>query len=67
MKLVSLFPVKRGDWVIKASGFDDQILIFLWNEVIMESITAIFYSEEAAYNFIKRTCNDYSNFKTDYR
>ena len=59
MKLVTLIPIKRGDWVIKASILDDQILIFLWNEVIMESKWAVFYSEETAHQFIERVCNDY--------
>lgn len=62
MKLVTLVPVKRGDWLIKASVLDDQILIFLWNENIMESRSAIFYNEEVAFQFIERTCNDSRNY-----
>ena len=67
MKYVSLVPVKRGDWILKASVLDDQILIFLWNECIMESRAAIFYCEEKAYNYIERTCNDNSNCKVSNR
>ena len=67
MRLVTLIPIKRGDWVIKASILDDQILIFLWNEIIMESKCAVFYSEETAHNFIESLCNDNSNCKTSNR
>jgi len=67
MKLISLTPVRRGDWVLKASVFDDQILIFLWNEYIMESRCEVFYSEDMAYYFIERICNDNSNCKANDR
>lgn len=53
MKLVSLIPIRRGEWVIKASVFDDQILIFFWNECTMVFHTEMFYSEDTAYNFIE--------------
>jgi len=67
MKLISLIPVRRGDWVIKASVFDDQILIFLWNECIMESRCGVFYCEDTAFYFIERICNDHSDFKISNR
>jgi hypothetical protein len=53
MKLVTLGTVRKGDWVIKASCLDEQILIFLYNECIMVSGVAIFYCEEQAYYFIE--------------
>lgn len=67
MKLVSLTPVQRGNWFVKASVFDDQILIFMWNEYILEAKSAIFYCEDTAYKFIERNCHDHSNCKTDNR
>lgn len=63
MKLVTLNSVKRGDWIIKASVLDDQLLIFLWNECKMESRFGMFYSEEHAYLFIERFVHDSPNFK----
>lgn len=56
--IVSLIPVKIKNWVVKASIFDDQILIFCWNEAIMECKYALFLSEESAYQFIKRLHNE---------
>ena len=53
MKLVTLGTVKKGDWIIKASCFDEQILIFIYNECIMLSKIVVFYCEEKAYKFIE--------------
>lgn len=65
MKLLSLIPVRRGDWIIKASVLDDQILLFFWNECTIENHFAIFYSEEAAYHYIESLYD--SNSKTANR
>ena len=53
MKLVTLGTIRKGDWLIKASCFDEQILIFIYNECIMLSEIAVFYCEEKAHNFIE--------------
>ncbi len=53
MKLVTLGTIRKGDWLIKASCFDEQILIFIFNECIMLSKIAVFYCEEKAHNFIE--------------
>lgn len=58
MKHVTLAPVRRNDWVIKASTFDDQILIVLWNEIIMEQRIKMFYDEEDAFTYIESIVND---------
>ena len=57
MKLLTLLPVKRGNWYIKASIFDDQILIFIWNDAIMVYKWGIFFNENAAYNFVESITN----------
>ncbi len=67
MKLVTLTTVRRGDWIIKASVLDDQLLIFLWNECIMESKVGMFYSEEHAYKFIEGHINDNPNYENGNR
>lgn len=61
MKLVTLVPIKRNDWIIKASVLDDQLLIFLWNECTMEAVVKIFYCEVKAHEFIERICDDNSD------
>ena len=53
MKLVTLGTIRRGNWLIKASCFDEQILIFFYNECIMTTRIAVFYCEEKAHNFIE--------------
>lgn len=58
MKLVTLVPIRRKDWIIKASVLDDQLLIFLWNECTMEAVVRIFYCEVKAHEFIERICDD---------
>ena len=45
--------IRRGDWLIKASSFDDQILILFWNDATMEQYTKMFYSENSAYQYIE--------------
>lgn len=54
MTLVSLLPVKRNNWLIKASVFDDQILVFFHNPLTLDFFFKIFYNEECAYNFIEK-------------
>lgn len=60
MHLATLQPVRLGDWLIKASSFDDQILIFLYNERIIRTHIKMFYDEEVAHEFIERFIHDQS-------
>jgi hypothetical protein len=55
-----------GDWLVKASSFDDQILIFFYNEATIEHHTKMFYCENKAFNYVEGLLND-SNFKINYR
>lgn len=52
-KLYSLNTVKVGDWSIKASSFDDQIIMFGYSEHDVESFFKVFYDEESAFTFIE--------------
>ena len=52
-KLYSLNTVKVGDWSIKASSFDDQIIMFGYSEIDVEGFFKVFYNEETAFNFIE--------------
>lgn len=58
--------VRRGDWSLKASAFDDQILIFFYNEATMEHHTKMFYCENKAFTYVEGLSND-SNFKINHR
>jgi hypothetical protein len=53
MIILSLIPVRRKNWVIKASVFDDQILVFFHNPLTLAYFFKIFYNEEGAYKFIE--------------
>lgn len=66
MKLLfcSLKSVKIGDWLIKASSLDDQILMCGYKEGTVYTFAKMFYDEEIAYNFVEtlydkdtKTCN----------
>lgn len=50
---VSLQTIKLNNWIIKASVFDDQILIFFINKTTMQSYCRMFYSEEHAHYYIE--------------
>ena len=52
-RLYSLNTVRVGDWSIKASSFDDQIIMFGYCEVSVEGFFKVFYDEESAYKFIE--------------
>jgi len=56
--------VRIGDWQIKASSLDDQILLCGYNQVTVDSFMRLFYNEETAFNFVEtlydkntKTCN----------
>jgi len=53
MIILSLIPVRKNNWVIKASVFDDQILVFFHNPLTLAYFFKIFYNEECAYEFIE--------------
>lgn len=61
MTLLSLLPVRRGNWILKASVFDDQIMIFFCHVDSLAFFIKVFYNEEDAYNFIEGLTNDSSN------
>jgi hypothetical protein len=54
MNILSLIPVTRKHWVIQASVFDDQILVFFHNPLTLAYFFKIFYNEECAYEFIEK-------------
>lgn len=60
MNFVTLETIKINDWLIKASVFDDQILIFFHNYNTMITYSRIFYDEETAHKFIENLyrCQD---------
>lgn len=49
----SLTTTRLGDWSIKASSLDDQIIICGFNEVTVDSFFKLFYSEDIAYIFVE--------------
>jgi len=56
--------VKVGNWLVKASSLDDQILLCGYNQVTVDSFIRLFYNEETAFNFVEtlydkdiKTCN----------
>jgi hypothetical protein len=60
MHLATLQTVMLGNWLIKASSFDDQILIFLHNERTITTHIKMFYDEEVAHEYIERFIHDQS-------
>ena len=62
VRFCSLQMLRRGDWLIKASTLDDQILIFMINTYTMEHQTLMFYNDESAFQYIEGIVqNDPSN------
>jgi hypothetical protein len=53
MTVLSLLPVKKGNWILKASVFDEQIMVFFFNPLTVAYLMKIFYNEERAYEFIE--------------
>ena len=54
MNILSLIPITKKNWVLKASVFDDQILVFFHNPLTLAYFFKIFYNEERAYEFIEK-------------
>lgn len=52
--LVTLDPVRFNNWIVKASIFDDQILIFFLNVFTMQSYCRVFYDEEMAHLYMEK-------------
>lgn len=61
----SLTTTRLGDWSIKASSLDDQIIICGFNEVTVDSFFKLFYSEDIAYIFVEGLYD--KNSKISYR
>ena len=61
----SLTTTRRGDWSIKASSLDDQIIIVGLNEVTVETFFKMFYNEETAYSFVESLYD--KNSEVNYR
>jgi hypothetical protein len=53
VKIVSLDPVRRGDWVFKVSSYDEIILVHSFNAELHWSNIRFFDSEIMAHNFIE--------------
>lgn len=54
VKFCSINVVKKGDWLLKASSFDDQILIIGYKKNLVDFFTAMFYDEETAHLFVEK-------------
>lgn len=52
-RLVSLEHVKMKNWTVKASIFDDHILIFFFNPDTKIAFCRSFYNEDIAHQFIE--------------
>ena len=63
--MLASFDVILGDWLIKASSFDDQILIIGYNQATVDYFFKMFYDEEVAREFMEKI-ND-KNFKISDR
>lgn len=46
--------VQMGDWLIKASSLDDQILISGYRKDTIDSFVVMFYDEETAFLFMEK-------------
>jgi hypothetical protein len=53
MNVLSLLPVRKGNWILKASVFDEQIMVFFFNPLTVDYFLKVFYNEECAYEFIE--------------
>lgn len=63
--MLASFDVTLGDWLLKASSFDDQILIIGFNTSNVDYFFNMFYDEESARSFVEKL-ND-KNFKVSNR
>jgi len=52
-RLASLGTVVYGNWLIKASSLDDQILIVVCNKNNVDFFVKMFYDEEVAFKFME--------------
>ena len=59
MHLSSLNEIHFGDWSIKASSFDDQIIMLFHNEHLTISFLKVFYCEEKAFQYVSCFLEDY--------
>lgn len=56
--------VRIGNWLIKVSSLDDQIMFCGYNQKTVETFFRLFYNEDVAYKFVEtlydknsKTCN----------
>lgn len=65
--LVTLDAVYVNNWTVKASSFDDQILILFFNNITMACIVRIFLDEEEAHIFFERVIKNDPSIENYYR
>ena len=53
-RLVSMQTVKIGNWLIKASSLDDQIMVFGYNDVDIAYLYKMFYNEDSAFEYMEK-------------
>ena len=56
--LASLKKFRVGNWMIKLSVLDDQILVVLFNIETLTMYCEMFYNDDLAHNFIERVLSD---------
>ena len=54
LKFCSMQCVKIGNWLIKASSLDDQIMVSGFNLETVEVFYKMFYSEEVAFKYMEK-------------
>lgn len=64
--LVTLGAISVNNWTIKASVFDEQILIFFFNRATMASIVRLFIDENEAHEFLERVIKNDPSIKDNY-
>lgn len=64
--LVTLKAIKVNNWIIKASVFDEQILILFFNTATMYSIVRVFINEDEAHDFLERVIKNDPGIKDYY-
>jgi hypothetical protein len=65
--LTTLSAVNINNWIVKASVFDEQILIIFHNEYIMCTIVRVFDDEDEAHNFLESVVKNGSSIENCYR
>lgn len=66
-RLVTLNSVKFNNWVVKASIFEEQILIFFYNVNTMGCIVRLFTDENIAHEFLEKVISHDLSSENCYR